>query len=672
MGNTDPNKTKEGNKYEVKPQYEELSNSYACNMLTINAMKCMWLSKEIGQLGQSINRQIISSRLNTTVYQSGNHRSMIIEARQAITARRYTLVSGSHRSDDSVGLVHNTSVDQLQRGSGLQSNLSRPNMYACMPININAQCIQIIIGENRISSSINSTAVPRKHITATPHIPQHRFSHVHAQALRQSGPRPDSRLLRQTALEVLTRSARSDSPRKVGRKLISGDNGAATAAARGGDGGGGVRVRREAACAFSLGSKNLKFQNRSKPGPTSHTGPKTSRAARDRPEPKPKRIRTSRHDIAGNSPEHRRSGGRPAAPPPRRSRRQHAAPRSTARLNGERRSMALDQHATIARPVRVQAPPISSSVAPHRKQAAHHGRHQSRPRARRERQRRPASARPARATSSATSRPSWRKEAPHHPSCIDRQRATMGAALRNTCASGARSTRAPSRTAEATIARQAREEGRRLRDARSNLVRPPCTGRAASARREVPHRATSARWCRTSNSARATWWSPPRKAALRQSGPRPDSRLLRQTALEVLTRSARSDSPRKFGRKLISGDNGAATAAARGGDGGGGVRVRREAACAFSLGLGIQLAVGPQPLWLRNHNSGPTQRIMVKRLATSPHDPLGITDSACKNQAVVISVLYGPFNPYIPIRSTTIDTSLELGWPYPHFDGPID
>ncbi|KZV30401.1 splicing factor 3B subunit 1-like [Dorcoceras hygrometricum] len=32
----------------------------------------------------------------------------------------------------------------------------------------------------------------------------------------------------------------------------------------------------------------------------------------------------------------------------------------------------------------------------------------------------------------------------------------------------------------------------------------------------------------------------------------------------------------------------------------------------------------------------------------------GITDSACKNQLVVVSVQYGPFNPYIPIRSTTI------------------
>ncbi|KZV30234.1 hypothetical protein F511_31096 [Dorcoceras hygrometricum] len=79
--------------------------------------------------------------------------------------------------------------------------------------------------------------------------------------------------------------------------------------------------------------------------------------------------------------------------------------------------------------------------------------------------------------------------------------------------------------------------------------------------------------------------------------------------------------------------------------------------CVTLNGSGIQLAVGPQPLWLRNHNSGLAQRIMVKRLATSPHDPLGITDSACKNQLVVVSVQYGPFNIYIPIRSTIIGKS---------------
>ncbi|KZV46881.1 triacylglycerol lipase [Dorcoceras hygrometricum] len=74
-------------------------------------------------------------------------------------------------------------------------------------------------------------------------------------------------------------------------------------------------------------------------------------------------------------------------------------------------------------------------------------------------------------------------------------------------------------------------------------------------------------------------------------------------------------------------------------------------------GSGIQLAVGSQPLRLRNHNFGLAHRIMVKRLATLPHDPLGITDSACKNQLVVVSVQYGPFKTYIPIRSTTIGKS---------------
>ncbi|KZT76259.1 hypothetical protein F511_46711 [Dorcoceras hygrometricum] len=37
-------------------------------------------------------------------------------------------------------------------------------------------------------------------------------------SLRQSGPRPDPRLLRQAALVALTRSARTDSPRRIGRK----------------------------------------------------------------------------------------------------------------------------------------------------------------------------------------------------------------------------------------------------------------------------------------------------------------------------------------------------------------------------------------------------------------------------------------------------------------------
>ncbi|KZV20958.1 hypothetical protein F511_18061 [Dorcoceras hygrometricum] len=65
---------------------------------------------------------------------------------------------------------------------------------------------------------------------------------------RQSGPRPDPRLLRQAALEALTRSARTDSPRRTGRKqfpaTIGGGGGgaweavAATAYSREGGGAG--------------------------------------------------------------------------------------------------------------------------------------------------------------------------------------------------------------------------------------------------------------------------------------------------------------------------------------------------------------------------------------------------------------------------------------------------
>ncbi|KZV32596.1 hypothetical protein F511_36653 [Dorcoceras hygrometricum] len=51
--------------------------------------------------------------------------------------------------------------------------------------------------------------------------------------LRQSGPRPEGRLLRQPTLEGLTRSAWTDSPRKVGRNKFR--RGAAAVAQGGGD-----------------------------------------------------------------------------------------------------------------------------------------------------------------------------------------------------------------------------------------------------------------------------------------------------------------------------------------------------------------------------------------------------------------------------------------------------
>ncbi|KZV33412.1 scarecrow-like protein 14 [Dorcoceras hygrometricum] len=58
MGNTDPNNTKQENKYEVKPQYKELSKQQIMQHAIINAMKCM---------------RAIKDRRARPVYQLENH-----------------------------------------------------------------------------------------------------------------------------------------------------------------------------------------------------------------------------------------------------------------------------------------------------------------------------------------------------------------------------------------------------------------------------------------------------------------------------------------------------------------------------------------------------------------------------------------------------------------------
>ncbi|KZV43619.1 hypothetical protein F511_00170 [Dorcoceras hygrometricum] len=76
MGNTDPNKTKAGNKYEVMPQYEERTKQINMQHDINQYYECMRAAKEISQLGQCINRKNISGRLYTTANQPGNHRSV--------------------------------------------------------------------------------------------------------------------------------------------------------------------------------------------------------------------------------------------------------------------------------------------------------------------------------------------------------------------------------------------------------------------------------------------------------------------------------------------------------------------------------------------------------------------------------------------------------------------
>ncbi|KZV55562.1 hypothetical protein F511_26381 [Dorcoceras hygrometricum] len=63
------------------------------------------------------------------------------------------------------------------------------------------------------------------------------------QEIRQSGPRPDARLLRQPALEGLTRSARTDSPRKIGRNKFRRSGGGGGGEAFGGGEAAPIRAR---------------------------------------------------------------------------------------------------------------------------------------------------------------------------------------------------------------------------------------------------------------------------------------------------------------------------------------------------------------------------------------------------------------------------------------------
>ncbi|KZV29355.1 hypothetical protein F511_30348 [Dorcoceras hygrometricum] len=57
MGNADPHKTKAGNKYEVKPQYEERTKQINMQHAINQCYECMRAAKEISQLGQCPKRR---------------------------------------------------------------------------------------------------------------------------------------------------------------------------------------------------------------------------------------------------------------------------------------------------------------------------------------------------------------------------------------------------------------------------------------------------------------------------------------------------------------------------------------------------------------------------------------------------------------------------------------
>ncbi|KZV56841.1 hypothetical protein F511_21406 [Dorcoceras hygrometricum] len=94
---------------------------------------------------------------------------------------------------------------------------------------------------------------------------------AHCGRYRQSGPRPEPRLLRQPALEALMNSARMDSPRRVGRKRIFGDDGRRRRTA---GGGGGLWERGGAAQFMVLGVVSSVRDTASR-GPTTIVAPES-------------------------------------------------------------------------------------------------------------------------------------------------------------------------------------------------------------------------------------------------------------------------------------------------------------------------------------------------------------------------------------------------------------
>ncbi|KZV22844.1 hypothetical protein F511_19436 [Dorcoceras hygrometricum] len=137
MGNTDPKNTKQENKYEVKPQYEELSKQLIMQHAIINAMKCMRAIKD--RIAKPVYQlEIISISLHTrTVYQPGKssvrdlrspsaHHSLVISPgtanlRPSLTGHdnsAYTVRRGRYTMFTQIWLYDNSTLKKRNTLSG--------------------------------------------------------------------------------------------------------------------------------------------------------------------------------------------------------------------------------------------------------------------------------------------------------------------------------------------------------------------------------------------------------------------------------------------------------------------------------------------------------------------------------------------------------------------------
>ncbi|KZV22205.1 hypothetical protein F511_09423 [Dorcoceras hygrometricum] len=196
----------------------------------------------------------------------------------------------------------------------------------------------------------------------------------------------------------------------------------------------------------------------------------------------------------------------------------------------------------------------------------------------------------------------------HEPSCAFTIRATV----RKSTSPSSRIQAATSGHHRATLARNSGHRPHDMRDLRARRrstlrndlrvqqpsVAQPCAGQQPSIAQRVLETSDAGRsLCAFSRGNRHFTVGGGR---LRQSGPRPEARLLRQPALEGLTSSARTDSSRQVGRNKFRRR------------GGGGVRFEDRWRRLLTLGLGfviVSSVMKPKSTLSRlNYGLGPAQR----------------------------------------------------------------
>ncbi|KZV58687.1 mediator-associated protein 1-like [Dorcoceras hygrometricum] len=131
VGNTDPNNTKQENKYEVKPQYKELSKQLNMQHAINQCYECMRAIKD--RIARPASRLTIISIEPLYHEQQVSRGKSSIRDLQGPSAYHNSVVfrhdkSVGHHSDDSVGLFrHDKSVGQSQRSSQSVATTSNNN-----------------------------------------------------------------------------------------------------------------------------------------------------------------------------------------------------------------------------------------------------------------------------------------------------------------------------------------------------------------------------------------------------------------------------------------------------------------------------------------------------------------------------------------------------------------